>query len=96
MFSKYDIIVSTIEPPGNAEIIGIVSHYHPNQFTKMFFKEKLTHNAVINKIIEKLVDDAKDAGADAIYGLKIIMTPEPGAMVMDVLFNIYGTAVKLK
>jgi len=96
MECDYDIIVSTTEPTSNYEVKGIVLHYHPNQWTKEFFKTKMNHNEVMHEIIEILVEDAKKLGADAIYGLKIIMIPEPGAMVMDVLFNIYGTAVKLK
>jgi len=97
MLSKFDIIVSVGEPQTNTfGIMGIVHKYCPQQSVKLFLgKDIQKHDEIIDEMIKHLVTAAKESGANAIYNLRIEMLPSPGAMATCVMFNVYGTAVKL-
>jgi uncharacterized protein YbjQ (UPF0145 family) len=96
MKSKFDITVSTMQPQTNDfEVMGIVHMYHPQMYTKSLFGKDMSHDETFNEILKRIVNDAKNLDANAIYGMRMEMLPGPGAMSSHVMFHVYGTAVKL-
>ena len=88
--TQKNIIYTTTDLRCEYEIIGVVTHYQ--QFGRFGFKDPL--EGALKKGMEKFEESVKEAGGDAVVGLRYNFANRTQKDEGRLL--IYGTVVKLK